>query len=1351
MKNLIIAIILSSISTMTNLYGQDCDQADFKDRFSGAQYHSISISPDGTIDTWGNMHNANDVIAEDLSDVIAVSAGNKQTITLHSDRTIKVHGYYYGWVECCSYVDDMSSYNIPGEDNGTEGLSNVMSIAAGDEHNLALLLDGTVVAWGRNDPSNNHYNGQTDVPLDLIDVIAIDAGYRFSIALKSDGTVVGWGNSEHNAENIPTGLSDVVAISSAQYENLALHSDGTITQWGHPREMDIPSEIQGNAVAIAAGHRFGLALKSDGTVSAWGINDQGQIDIPEGLTDVIAIDAGHYHSMALKSDGTIVSWGNTADVPDGLLVDIDCSVSGCTDDFALNFNPDANVNNGTCEYDPLSTLTDIDGNVYEVIQIGEQYWLSENLRVTHYNNGDEISYITNNADWGSYDEGQFGAYDNDDSYVDTYGYLYNWAVVDDDRGVCPEGYDVASNVDINLLKSHTGTNAGGVALGGKLKESGHEHWTYHSDAVSEAATNEYEFTALPNGARAPNGNFSQIGEYSHLWSATPENQTGNRAWKFAASYNNSTFSGNYDYDKRTGYAVRCISNPSILGCTNPDACNYNVDATDDDASCLENDCAGECGGDVTIDYCGICDGENVQTECYDIEECVNTFQVIGYNPWGDDWNDGSNCVNGLGFYVFDWEGGCVPDYYVASNSGYVSYMDPSWTDGFWWWGFEPSTSESFIFYFADGTSVEVNDVMNECEIEPTFCGDGDCNGDETFESCYDDCYYYEDCIDFTCDGEDWHDPDGELWDCDLYVSSGYCGEEWIVNYPWCGMTADQACCGCMDIQSSADDDRDSTTTSRTKFGGYVHPFAPSDTRNGCPGEGPDVGCDGVCFSDLTVDACGECEGTEENTDSCDNDVCESGYFWAYEDEACEQCSELNNPCDDCICDDFGLETEQACLAACVGGSDDPPECILDCPDVDILIAFFEMGEGELSSDDICTIFASWGGIECLDDCMDDNGDAVNDSTNEIMDIIGLCTECLAEDGNCEGLFEDDDPESDCSCSGCEADFCFGDEYCGSSNPNFGVDGDGEIYCDWLDEWPMCWDPSCEQADECDGEYDDCGVCDGPAIAGSGDINADGDLNINDIVMMVSIIVGNFNFSDHDFSNNDEPIDGCVLSLGDINNDGALDIFDVITVVNIILYGDDLAKFAEQKINAPSSVEIIKGNGVLSYQTDKNGLIGFEFILSHGDDFSITLNEGSFLSDYNTSGNETKVVMVMETGSELFTTVGDYDIEELLVGVVTGELLNVNIVDTPTEFALSQAYPNPFNPIISFNLSIVTEGYASVNVYNLMGQVVGNIHNGNLAASTHSFVWDARELSSGMYILQAQSEGKIQSQKIMLLK
>jgi len=64
-----------------------------------------------------------------------------------------------------------------------------------------------------------------------------------------------------------------------------------------------------------------------------------------------------------------------------------------------------------------------------------------------------------------------------------------------------------------------------------------------------------------------------------------------------------------------------------------------------------------------------------------------------------------------------------------------------------------------------------------------------------------------------------------------------------------------------------------------------------------------------------------------------------------------------------------------------------------------------------------------------------------------------------------------------------------------------------------------------------------------------------------------------------------------------------------------------------------------------------------------------------------------------------------------------------IINIPTEFALSQAYPNPFNPTILFDLSIATKGYASINVYNIIGQLVDNIYNGNLAASKHSFVCD----------------------------
>ena len=77
----------------------------------------------------------------------------------------------------------------------------------------------------------------------------------------------------------------------------------------------------------------------------------------------------------------------------------------------------------------FGTVTDIDYNVYETVPIGEQLWMAENLKVTHYNDGSEITHITNNEDWGSLDEGQYGVADFHPNYDDGYGNLHNWAVV----------------------------------------------------------------------------------------------------------------------------------------------------------------------------------------------------------------------------------------------------------------------------------------------------------------------------------------------------------------------------------------------------------------------------------------------------------------------------------------------------------------------------------------------------------------------------------------------------------------------------------------------------------------------------------------------------------------------------------------------------------------------------------------------------------------------------------------------------------------------------------------------------------------------------------------------------------
>ena len=102
------------------------------------------------------------------------------------------------------------------------GLSNVVAIAGGDSHSLALKSDGTVAAWG----------GQTSIPARLTNVVAIAAGSTHSLALRADGTVVAWGLEPIGNPTPPPWLSNVVAISTETWHNLALRADGTVVAWG---------------------------------------------------------------------------------------------------------------------------------------------------------------------------------------------------------------------------------------------------------------------------------------------------------------------------------------------------------------------------------------------------------------------------------------------------------------------------------------------------------------------------------------------------------------------------------------------------------------------------------------------------------------------------------------------------------------------------------------------------------------------------------------------------------------------------------------------------------------------------------------------------------------------------------------------------------------------------------------------------------------------------------------------------------------------------------------------------------------------------------------------------------------
>jgi hypothetical protein len=226
-----------------------------------------------------------------LGDVVSVATGHKHSVALKNNGTIMAWGG-----------------NSEGETTVPAGLSGVIAIAASRFFSLALKNDQTVVGRGENS------DGECTPPSGLSGVVSIAAGYKHALAVKSDGTVVGWGRNVEGQVTPPSGLSGIISVAGGQSHSIALRSDHTVVGWGDNSfgQSSPPSGLN-TIVAISAGAYHSLALKSDGTVVAWGANALGQATVPSGLNGVVAIAAGNQHSLALKNDGTIVAWGDDSD------------------------------------------------------------------------------------------------------------------------------------------------------------------------------------------------------------------------------------------------------------------------------------------------------------------------------------------------------------------------------------------------------------------------------------------------------------------------------------------------------------------------------------------------------------------------------------------------------------------------------------------------------------------------------------------------------------------------------------------------------------------------------------------------------------------------------------------------------------------------------------------------------------------------------------------------------------------------------------------------------------------------------------------------------------------------------
>lgn len=194
-------------------------------------------------------------------------------------------------------------------------------------------------------------------------------------------------------------------------------------------------------------------------------------------------------------------------------------------------------------------VTDIDGNTYQTVKIGDQWWMAENLRVTHYRNGEAIPNVTDSTDWTGLSTGAYCFYNNDANNATTYGSLYNWYAVIDSRNIAPEGWHVPSDVEWRTLVDYLG---GSNVAGGKMKETGTTHW----NSPNTGATNESGFSALPGGNRgAQYGYFDDLGNHAYFWSSSEYSSY--HGWARALNYNNSEVSL-YAGNKHSGFSVRCV-------------------------------------------------------------------------------------------------------------------------------------------------------------------------------------------------------------------------------------------------------------------------------------------------------------------------------------------------------------------------------------------------------------------------------------------------------------------------------------------------------------------------------------------------------------------------------------------------------------------------------------------------------------------------------------------------------------------------------------------------------------------------------------------------------------------------
>ena len=947
-------------------------------------------------------------------------------------------------------------------------------------------------------------------------------------------------------------------------------------------------------------------------------------------------------------------------------------VEGCTDPTAENYNPDATVDDGSCEYAELESANLL------ITEAAEGS--SNNKYIEVYNASDETvdlssyAYPTvgnapsepgNYEYWNTFEEGASVA--SGDVYVICHGSSDDFILAE-----CDETYTYMSNGDDGLcLVFGSEGNYEILDCVGDWNGDPGSGWDV---AGVTAATKDHTLVRKSSISTGNDGD----------WTTSAGTNADDSEW-VVLDQNTWDYLGSHPHE----FAE------AVLGCMDPNATNFNPDATEQDfnefgtstctyASCLdiptEMGCLWEDGTSAEWweGWWNCTDAGGQVCGLHEVVFELNLPDGIGgiphvngsYNGWcGQCYNDMSDDDgDGTWTHVQYFGDGETHDYKFTTD-GWGDQEDLSGldcaveTDGYWNRQFTTGASNtSQTLTYCWGTCDETCDV-------PSACGDGTCDENEDCSSCPSDC---GECpasnVTFGFDG---------LEDCgQVNITGTFDG--------WTGWGVNPA-------------DHPDYTISLAD-GDYEFVYLCVDTSN--DGWWNDVWANSVKY-DAPVD--GDCWNG-------DYDYANYAFTVAGEDmtvsycagtcnETCEldACGECMAFCVDYVMENYGYNEDDA-IYWCETTPDAGYGCGDSCgtlPPSENAVTFGFEGLDDCGQVNITGTFDNWSGWGVNPA---DHPDYTISLTDGDYEFLYLCVD-TSNDGWWNDVWGNSttvNPPADGDCSNGNPEY---------TNYVFTVAGEDMTvsYC----------------AGTCDA------TC-GSGFCQSGDSNLDGDLNVLDIVVAVEIVFGADYGSD-------------ALCATDTNADGSVDVLDIVLTVEMILGGRGVeADRAELNVNGSDVV------------FNANGSVGaFQIKIKHNNSFKLELTDDALVSDYRTTKNSTTIIIVAPETDFLFSTQDHYVIEEVLAATTNG-YIDVEM-ELPLSYTISSAYPNPFNPSTTISIDLNTEANVSISVYNTMGQLMDVLVNDNLNAGSYPFVWNAQDAPSGLYFIKTNINSNMSTQKILLLK